>query len=213
MTRGRKVIEELRRILEPLNKEILEHPVLVLAEEGRLPRESIRRFVVNQLYIVPHDMRSLARLLSRSRAIDEIEFFKQALDGDYKALHALRRLAGELGIDPDNPGEPDPDATAYTHYLAWLSSYASLGEAAVALIVNLPVWGANATRLGRALRERYGITETEFFELFSGPYDGLERAAEPIIERYLDMKAYRIVAKTIQHYEKKFWDALLGSKA
>ncbi len=206
--KGREVLELLRRELEPINRDILEHPVVKLAEEGKLPREAIAKFVINQLYIVPHDLRSLARLLSRARYMDEIEFFKTCVEGDYRALKALRRLAHELGIDPDRRYEIDPAAVAYTHYLSWLSNYASLGEAAVALIVNLPIWGANVARLGRALKERYGIKEIEFFELFAEPYDTLEEAAYPVIERYLDIDSYRIVAKTIQFYEKQFWDSL-----
>ena len=208
LTSGREVLEELRGELEPLNRSVLGHRLLVEAEEGRLPLDRVRFFVANQLYIVPHDLRSLSVLLARSRLPDEEAFFKRLVDGDHAALAALRRLAAELGVDPGESYSVSPEAVAYTHYLAWLALYATPGEAAVAMTVNLPVWGAAVARLGRALRERYGVRETGFFDLFAGDYRPLEEAAYPIIERYLDWPAYRRAARLIQAYERMFWDAV-----
>uniref|UniRef100_A0A7J3ZL41 TenA family transcriptional regulator n=1 Tax=Fervidicoccus fontis TaxID=683846 RepID=A0A7J3ZL41_9CREN len=208
MPKGGEIVGSLRRELESLNKMIAEHPYLSDAERGALPREKIERFVVNQLYIIPHDLRSLGHMLSRASEPDEIRFFKAAVDGDYAAMQELLKLAGELGIGLESATRADPEAVAYTHYLAWLASYATPGQAAVALVVNLPVWGAAVGRLGRALKERYGIKETGLFELFAQDYSSFEEMAYPIIERYENLEAYRLVARMIQHYEKMFWDAI-----
>lgn len=194
--------------METLNAEILGHPYLRDAERGALPRAKIERFVVNQLYIIPHDLRSLSHLLSRVSEVDEIAFFKAAVDADYAAVSELLKLARELGIGVEQAVKADPEAVAYTHYLAWLASYATPGQAAVALVVNLPVWGRAVGRLGKALREKYGIKETGLFDLFARDYSEFERMAYPIIERYEDVESYRLVARMIQHYEKMFWDAV-----
>lgn len=201
-------MNSLRRELETLNAEILGHPYLRDAEQGALPREKIEKFVVNQLYIIPHDLRSLSHLLSRVSEVDEMAFFKVAVDADYAAVSELLKLARELGIGVEQAVEADPEAVAYTHYLAWLASYATPGQAAVALVVNLPVWGRAVGRLGKALREKYGIKETGLFDLFARDYSEFERMAYPIIERYEDMEGYRLVARMIQRYEKMFWDAI-----
>ena len=208
MPRGREIINSLRRELEHLNREILEHPYLSDAEKGVLPREKIKRFVINQLYIIPHDLRSLSHMLSRVSVPDEVEFFKTAVDGDYAAMRELLKLAKELELGLDDVVRADPEAVAYTHYLAWLASYATPGQAAVALVVNLPVWGAAVGRLGRALKEKYGVRETGLFELFARDYSDFEEMAYPIIERYENLEAYRLVARMIQHYEKMFWNAI-----
>jgi len=206
-----ELISKLRQELEPLNAKVLDHPYIRDAEAGKLPKSKVEKFVVNQLYIVPYDLRSIARMLSRASEQDEVDFFKAALDGDYAALGELLKLARELGVDSKRAvEEADPAAVAYTHYLAWLADYATPGQAAVALVVNLPVWGAAVGRLGKALKEAYGVKETGFFELFSQDYSGFEKAAYPIIERYWDEAKYRLVARTIQHYEKAFWDAVYG---
>ncbi len=208
-----EIISVLRSKLEEENKYILNHPVISRAIEGSLPMDAIRKFVVNQLYIVPYDMRSLSKLLARSKYDDEVKFFKLCVDGDYQAYIELVKLANEVGIKLESEEVIarylSPKAVAYTHYLAWLANYASLGEAAVALVINLPIWGNNVGRLGKALKEKYGIKEVGFFELFSRPYDELERLSYPIIERYVDMVRYELVSRMIQSYERMFWDSLL----
>ena len=210
MSKGLEVLGELRRELEPLNREILEHPFLLKAERGELPLQAFKKFTANQLYIVFHDMKSLATLLSRSKDPGEAEFFKKLVDGDYTAYHLLQAMARELGVTAEDEYQLyDPRATAYTHYLSWLALHATPGEAAVAMTVNLPVWGSNTGRLAKALREKYGVKETGFLDFFATPAKELEEAAAPIIEKYLDMNRYRRVARTIQVYEKMFWDAIM----
>ncbi len=210
---GAEIVRILRDKLKEENEYIINHPVIKKAIKGELPKDSIKKFVVNQLYIVPHDLRSLAKLLSRAKYDDEVEFFRVCIEGDYTAHKELIKLASELNIDPNNTDELlkylSPKAVAYTHYLAWLANYASLGEAAIALVINLPVWGNNVGRLGEALREKYGIKEVGFFKIFSQPYDELERLAYPIIERYEDLRRYELIVRLIQSYERMFWDSLL----
>ncbi len=98
---------------------------------------------MNQWYIVNHDLRSLAIALGRTRNVAELEFMKMLLDGDYNALHELMKLMRELGIEIKDPLmlEVIPEAVQYTHYLAWLANYATVQEFALAIIVNMPVWG------------------------------------------------------------------------
>ncbi|MET1128389.1 MAG: TenA family transcriptional regulator [Thermoproteota archaeon] len=209
---GKEIISALRSELEELNRERTNHPFVVEAEKGSLPLKAVKKFVANQLYIVPHDMKSLAFLLSRARDGAEAALFKALLDGDYKAMQLLKRLAEAVGLTSTEARELlDARAVAYTHYLSWLALHATLGQAAVALVVNLPVWGSNTARLARALRENYGIAETGFLELFAGPYDELENKAYIVVERYYDMDAYRTVARMIQAYEKMFWDAVYSA--
>ena len=202
-----EIINILRKELEPLNNTILEHPYIRDALDGKLTSGHIRKLVINQLYIVPHDLKSLSYLLSRANYDDEIKFFKTALDGDYEAYNALKKLADELSIR-GFLGDVDPEAVTYTHYLSFLSLYATLGDAAVALVVNLPVWGENAGRLARIFRERYEVRNIRFLDMFSGSYKEFEKLSYPIIERYLDMNRYSVIARMIQCYEKMFWDAI-----
>ncbi|MCS7126309.1 MAG: TenA family transcriptional regulator [Aigarchaeota archaeon] len=196
------IIKRLREELRDLNKKILQHNSI-----QNPSREILRRFVENQLYIIPHDLKALSHILSRTSKMDEVDFFKLLVDGDYEALKALHLLSQELNIKFDY-SRLSPKAISYTHYLSWLALNGSPGDVAIALTVNLPVWGENVKKLGEYAKS-LKIGSTKIFELFSGPYDVLEEKAEKIAERYLEWDRYLFIAKTIQRYELDFWDSLI----
>ena len=193
-----KVIETLRAELEPINATIL--------TALKPSRKALIKFVQNQLYIVPHDLKALSAAMAKAKEADEYRFVKMLIDGDWAALNALHELAGELGV-AFNWDAVDPSAVAYTHFLSWLALHGNLGDLAVAMTVNLPVWGRNCTALAEWAR-RNGVKNTRFMELFSDPYHELEATAEPIAQRYLDWGRYRFVTKAIQRYELDFWRAI-----
>jgi len=69
-----KIIEAIRREIEPLNKEI---------EAALKPsRETLTLFVQNQLYIVPHDLKTLSISMIKASKVDEYRFIKILVDGD-----------------------------------------------------------------------------------------------------------------------------------
>lgn len=196
------IIVILRKELSELNERILNHPAVIHPTKNVL-----RRFVENQLYIIPHDMRALSFIFSRCKEKDECSFFKALIDGDYEAFKLLEELANELNIKFDY-GKISPRAVGYTHFLSWLALYATPGDVAVAMVVNLPVWGENVKRLG-SFAKSLGLKSVRLFELFTGPFDALEEIAEIIADRYKNMERYTFVAKAIQQYELDFWDGLL----
>lgn len=204
-------LNEVRSSLVPVNKSILEHPFIKEAEKGTLPLDGIKRFVKNQNYIISHDVRSLAFMISRSTSDEELEFFDSVYKGDAQALPLLVRMAQSLGlkmIDLDTY-VPIPEAVSYAHYLTFLAQFATPGEQTMALVVNLPVWGSNCNRLSKALKEKYGIDETSFLDLFAQPITEAEKAATSVINRYLDKKEkMKKVAKLIQGYELMFWNGV-----
>jgi len=202
-------LEQIRRELESLNYQVMNHPILKAAEEGKLNRNVINSFVINQWYIVNHDLRSLAIGLSRSNTIEELEIFKSLLDGDYNALMELIKLMRELRIEIRDPltYNISPQAVSYTHYLSWLANYAKPSEFLFAGIVNPPVWGYVVTKFGEYLRKNYGIKELGFFEIFKGPYTELENKIVKLVEN-IPIERLRTISFTIQYYEKAFWDSI-----
>lgn len=212
--RGFDLIEKLRRELEALNRRIENHPFLTEAEKGVLPREKLRLFVENQYYIVYHDLRSLAVMVSRVSHTDEAEYLSRLQQGDLAAFQTLIRLGEELKAPLREFSELNisPWAVAYTHYLAWLALYGSVGEQVSALIVNLPVWGRACEKLSSALRKNYGVRSTDFLDAFANPPGWIEEEGGRILERYMpgiEARA-RLVSRMIQSYELGFWDSLHG---
>lgn len=203
---------EVRESLRSIENEIVNHPFVRDSIEGRLGVDAIKRFAVNQWYIVNHDLRSLAIMLSRASDMDELLYFRDAIDVDYKALQGLADLLKELGVELRRPSEMDvsPYAVAYTHYISWLASYASIGVIAFAFAVNFPAWGEASTKLGDALKNRYGYRSLGFFQVFRPPYEPFIERSLAIAPKYYprDREAMRQAAIKIQRYEKMFWDSI-----
>lgn len=201
------IILKLREELKPLNVEILGHRAVTSPNA-----ETVRSFVLNQMYIVPHDLKALSVLLSRASEDSEIRFFKTLVDGDFAGYNALKTLADELKVNFEL-SRVSLSGAGYTHFLSWLALHASLGEASVALLVNLPVWGANLQKLKAWAVSSGMVKNTEFFRLFEGPFDALEDQAGPTLKRHLNWERYRFVAAAIQHYELDFWNAVAAAAA
>lgn len=206
------LLKEVRDWLAPLNQKILGHPYIAEAEKGTLHLDKVKAFVTNQYYIISHDIKSLALMLSRSGTRREADFFKNVLNGDVEGLRLLLKLAESLGFSVQELENytPIPEAVAYSHYMAALACFTFPGEQAMALIVNLPVWGSNCGKLSKALRERYGIDETGFLDIFASPMEEAEKEALQLMEGYLPARREQMkrAAQLIQAYELMFWDGI-----
>ncbi|MEM2237612.1 MAG: hypothetical protein QXR26_04555 [Candidatus Caldarchaeum sp.] len=210
--RGQEFIQGLREELRELNRRVEEHPFLTEAEKGILPKERLKLFVENQYYIVYHDLRSLALMVTRASNPDEAEYFSKLQQGDLMAFQQLVKLGDELGVPFKGLSGLRilPAAVSYTHYLAWLGLYAGAAEQVTALTVNLPVWGRACGRLASSLVKNYNIKSTGFLDAFTHPPAWVEEEGVRIIERYLPdaEERARSAARMIESYELSFWDAV-----
>ena len=179
-------------------------------------REDLARFAGEQHHTIRSDLRSVALLVNRFGATPSGPFFQAVLGGETAALAALQAFGAAVGMDEGQllAYEPAAGAHAYTAFMAWLALYGSEAEVAASFLVNFSAWGANCSRMGRALRDRYGLTleATAFFDLFAAPpadfedqamaavAGGLARGAEP--------RLVKRAAWLLQGFEKLCWDTL-----
>lgn len=212
----RQLVEGTRQKLQPLNARILNHPYLQAIEAGQIDRDRLRLFAAQQAHILDSDLRSLALMVARARSESSRQFFLELLQGERVALQALGLFAAAVAFAAaaSDADEPLPGAFAYSAYVAWLSLYASEAEFSGALLINLPVWGANCGRMADALKTIYNLTDTDitFFTLFaSAPPDFEERAAGVVVEGLslgILPAQIRRAAALLQGYELLFWDTL-----
>ncbi|MCS7142504.1 MAG: TenA family transcriptional regulator [Aigarchaeota archaeon] len=209
---SREFITEMRRSLEHLNREIIDHPLILDARSKRLPLDKVKVLLENQAYIVHHDARSLSMMLARTTRSDEADYLARLVQVDLSALEALKNICALLYIDCERWEDLRivPESVSYAHFLAFLSNFANTGEQIFALLVNLPVWSEACSRLGAALREKYGITETRFFDGFANIPTWVEERGVELIGRYLQTsrQRMRLFGRLIQAYEKSFWDGV-----
>ena len=210
------LVESVRKELQAVNAKILTHPYLQALQAGRIKRERLRIFAVQQSHIIGSDLRSVALMVARASSEESRRFFLDLLEGERAALKALGLFRAAVVAVPGPPvsDEPLPGAFAYCAFVAWLSLYASEAEFAGALLINLPVWGANCGRMADALRSTYGFSEAEiaFFTMFATTPPGFEDRAAAVVaeglERNVATTMIRQAASLLQGYELLFWDTM-----
>jgi len=211
-----KFVEGVRRELQPLNERILNHPYIQALGAGRIERGQLRIFAGQQAHIIGSDLRSVAQMVARASSERSQAFFLELLEGERAALKALEAFTSAVALGPATPtlNEPLPGAFAYCAFVAWLSLYASEAEFAGALLINLPVWGANCGRMADALRSKYGLSQAEvaFFTMFATAPPGFEDRAAVVVA---DGLAHGVTpgsvhqaASMLQGYELLFWDTM-----
>jgi pyrroloquinoline quinone (PQQ) biosynthesis protein C len=179
-------------------------------------REHLICFAGEQYHIIRSDLRSVALLVNRFGTTPSGPFFQTVLGGEASALAALRAFAAAIGMDDARlqAYEPAPGAHAYTAFMAWLALYGSEAEVAAGFLVNFAASDANCGRMGRALRDRYGLTQetTAFFDLFAAPPAEFESQAMAVVANGLargaDSRLVKRAARLLQGYEKLYWDTL-----
>jgi hypothetical protein len=202
--------------LQPIEAKILNHRYLQALEAGRIERGQLRIFAGQQSHIIGSDLRSVAQMVARASSERSQAFFLELLEGERAALKALSFFSAAVVAAPGPPisDEPLPGAFAYCAFVAWLSLYASEAEFAGALLINLPVWGANCGRMADALRSRYGFSEADvaFFTLFATAPPGFEERAAGVVADGLahgvTPGSVRQAASLLQGYELLFWDTM-----
>lgn len=215
MLDARTVVEEIRADLAPLERRILAHAYLAGLEAGELPRVALKIFAGQQHDIITSDLRSLALLLSRHGHLASRVFLQNVLAGEAAALTALGGFAQALGMKQAEleAFEPLPAAHAYCGYVAWLGLYGSDAELAGAFLVNLAAWGTNCGRMSRALKQNYGMSNSDvaFFDLFANLPPSEDAALAVIqagLERGIAARLIHRAARMLQSYELMYWDAM-----
>jgi len=211
-----KWVERVRHELQPIEAKILNHRYLQALEAGRIERGQLRIFAGQQSHIIGSDLRSVSQMVARASPARSQAFFLELLEGERAALKALDLFRAAVVAAPGPPvsDEPLPGAFAYCAFVAWLSLYASEAEFAGALLINLPVWGANCARMAEALRSKYGLSEAEvaFFTMFATAPPGFEDRAAAVVADGLahgvTPGSVRQAASLLQGYELLFWDTM-----
>ncbi len=216
MNSARELIETIQTELKPLYQKIVNHRYPAALEAGKVAREALAVFAVQQHHIIASDLRSIALLLVRHGNLPSRSYLLGILQGENAAFEALAKFAQALGISDEElrASEPIPAAFAYSAFLAWLGLYGSDAEVAGALLVNFAAWGANCGRMSAALRANYGLKReaVSFFDLFASLPPASDAAVAVIqdgLNRGVASAAIARAARMLQEYELMYWDSMV----
>jgi len=133
-------------------------------------------------------------------------------------------LAQELGIrggssDRMESYESLAGCQAYTNYPTRLAVYGSDEEILAAMLVDLPVWGANCSKIISFLKKNHGFANSSciFLDQFATPLleDFIEKSNILMIGRNIPQKvnAMQRAARLILDYELLFWNTIYNYSA
>jgi len=213
---ARRLVEEIRAELRPIEDQIRNSPYLAALERGEVSRDNLRAFAGKQYSIIRSDLRSNAQMASRFGATPGGPFFRDLVNGEAIALGLILDFGKALGLTEADLAayEPRPRAQTYPSYVTALAHYGTDADIAAAYLVNFAVFGENTGRMGAALRSRYGFSaqDTAFFDFFSGLPPEFEPQGLAIIASGLqgcaEERQIKRAARLLQAYEKDFWDAV-----
>jgi thiaminase len=194
---------------------ILNHPYLYALEKKEISKEKLEIFVCEQYHIITNDKRNFAFMISRASSDLARKLFIDCLDVELNALGNLTIMAEESNIDKRKIEDYKPLAgcQAYTNYLTRLAIYGSEAEILIALLMDLPVWGANCSKISSILKKNYGFSEKSciFLDKFACPLPkrfvniSKELIGIAILEHE---KSLHTAARLILDYELCFWDEI-----
>jgi thiaminase len=208
-------IEQIRGDLSNTIDAILNHPYLYVLEKKEISRVKLEIFVCEQYHIITNDKRNFAFTISKTSSDVASKLFTDCLDVELNALGNLTIMAGELIIDKRKieAYEQLAGCQAYTNYLTRLAVYGSDAEILTALLIDLPVWGANCSKISSILKKNYGFSEKSciFLDKFACPLpeEFVNKSKELIEIAILEHeKSLHTAARLILDYELCFWDTI-----
>jgi thiaminase len=210
-----KFIENIQSNLSKTINRILNHSYIAALENKEICTEKLEIFVYEQYYIISNDIRNFALMISKASNNTAIELFLDCLLAEVNALKNLLLMAEELGISRNqlDSYEPLAGCQAYTNYLTRLAVYASDAEILTAMLIDLPVWGANCSKISFALKKNYDFTSNSctFLDNFATPLpeEFINKSNSLIISSLaIKEKEIHTAARLVLDYELSFWDTI-----
>jgi thiaminase len=208
-------IEQIRSDLSNTIDAILNHPYLHALEKKEISKVKLEVFVCEQYHIITNDKRNFAFTISKASSDVTSKLFTNCLYAELNALGNLTIMAEELILDKRKieAYQQLAGCQAYTNYLTRLAVYGSDAEILTALLIDLPVWGANCSKISSILKKNYGFSEKSciFLDEFACPLpeEFVNKSKELIENAILEQeKRLHTAARLILDYELCFWDMI-----
>jgi thiaminase len=160
MAYGLDFVRQLRHDTAPLMRRVTEHVFVQDAIEGRLPREALVRFAVQEHHYVRGIYDYFAMCVLQAPDLDMKEWFIEVAGREVGYLGLYRRFLRGLGVTDEDllASPPLPGALAATNYQFRLAGSATPGENMAAVLMIEESWAEVCRRIHEALQTQYGLS-------------------------------------------------------
>ncbi len=212
---AKALLQEIRADVSGLMNQIVSHRYLKMVEQGKVPREAFKTFAAQQYRIVSRGLQNIALLVSRYGNLPSRDILNGFLQAEFSVLKALDKFATALGMSAEelHNAPPLPKALTFSTYESLMCLYGSDADLITAFYFDAEVWIKNATRVGKALQEKYGFTadQVEFFMMYAN-YQPSDDAVLPYLQAALNRgvspQQIKESVYLLLSYELMFWDAM-----
>jgi thiaminase len=159
MAFGRDFVAQLRQDTDSLMRRITEHAFVQETVSGRVPRDTLGRFAVQEHHYVRGIYDYFAMCVLQAPDLDMKEWFIEVAAREVGYLGLYQRFIQGLGITPAAllQSTPLPGAIAATNYQFRLAGSASPGENMAAVLMIEESWAEVCRRIHQGLQIHYGL--------------------------------------------------------
>ncbi len=146
--------------LEPLRQRLLFHPLWTGIEEGKISRETLRIFALQDWWLVREAYRLDALAIAGMPDLDLQDLLLAKLVPKIGGYQLLLRFgeALDLARGDFDAVEPLAGCMALTNFFYWMLAYGSVPEKIAAVSASEDIFIQICARIGPALMRRYGMS-------------------------------------------------------
>src|SRR5713226_7554727 len=203
--------------LQPLRQKLLDHPLWTGIEQGTVTREQLRRFALQDWWLVREAYRLDALAIASATDLETQELLIAKLQPKVGGYHALFRFGAALGLSRADFDEVEPLAgcMALTTFFYWMLAYGSPGEKLAAVSASEDIFIQICARIGPALMRNYGLSaeQVEFFTAHEEIGTRVAPVDDILLARYNTPADRRLITRAVRlshEFEVMFYDTVMN---
>ncbi len=203
--------------LGPLRQRLLYHPLWAGIEQGTVTREQLRRFALQDWWLVREAYRLDALAIAAAPDLETQELLIAKLQPKVGGYQSLWRFGAAFGLSRADfdAVEPLAGCMALTTFFYWMLAYGSPSEKLAAVSASEDIFIQICLRVAPALMRNYHLSAEEV-QFFTGHEQIGERVTpvdEVLLARYQSLAERRQITRAVHlshEFELLFYDTIMA---
>jgi len=204
--------------LEPLRQHLLSHPLWAGIEQGRLSRETLRVFALQDWWLVREAYRLDALAVAAMPDLDLQDLLLAKLVPKIGGYRLLLRFGEALGLSRADfdAVEPIAGCMALTTFFYWMLAYGSVPEKIAAVSASEDIFIQICARVGPALMNQYRMSaeQVAFFTAHEEIGEQVTPIDALVLARYQTLEDRRRITRAVRlshEFELLFYDTVVAA--
>lgn len=206
--------------MQPLRQKLLYHPLWTGIEQGTATREQLRRFALQDWWLVREAYRLDALAIAAATDLETQELLIAKLQPKVGGYHHLWRFGAAFGLTRTDfdAVEPLAGCMALTTFFYWMLAYGSPAEKLAAVSASEDIFIQICLRIAPAFQLHYGLSAEEvlFFTVHEQIGEHVTPVDEALLTRYQSATDRRQITRAVRlshEFELMFYDTIMAGHA